>query len=604
MLTSKYNLKDAMKIGHYAPFPRYGDNEWKSVDSNISTAWIAEAEKFLNYQWPALTADMYLTLGRTGLLKPHWDRFRERRSALGLMIFAECMEGKGRFVDQVISGIIATCEESSWIQPLGMAKKGFDIPDETDHEVDLTSSETAALLTWALYLLGDVIDERSKRIRERVKSMVSDRVIKTYLNRDNYWWMGFTGDRTNNWNPWCNLNVIICLLLMEDDPDTKARGLYKVFRSLDAYVKAYSADGCCDEGPMYWGAAGGGLFLCLEILHKASGGAIDVFDNEKLHLIGQYITKVFIDNEYFVNYADGDAIAPISGTVYRFGRAINDTGMMKLGAGAKRIKPRIFDWFQSYEFMHDIFREDMGKESGYYPAQSWLWKTGVMSARENEGSAKGFFLSAKAGNNLESHNHNDIGNFVVYCNGKPLFIDIGTEEYSVKTFSPDRYEIWYIRSDYHNCFQVSGVDQLDGEDYYSQDVECVQNETLSTISMELKDAYPKSAGILGWKREIALDRNNKSVTIADDFSLDEARPVSRFLITPVKPVVVPEGVKFEMENETVLMQLSDKCDIKIEEIPLTESRLCRNWGDMLYRIVLQETASQGRRAITITRGTI
>jgi len=603
MLTQKYNLKDTKKIGSFVPFPKYGDSEWKLINPAIASKWIAEAGKFIDYPWPALTADMYLTLGRTGQLKPHWDRFRERRSALGLMIFAECMEGKGKFIDQVINGIIAVCEESSWIQPLGMAKLGFDIPDETDHEVDLTSSETAALLAWAFYLLGDLIDAKSKRVRERVKEVASTRVIKRYLDRDDYWWMGFTGDRTNNWNPWCNLNVIICLLLMEDDPDIKARGFYKVFRSLDAYVAAYAEDGCCDEGPMYWGAAGGGLYLCLEILHEASGGAINVFDNEKLRLIGQYITKTFIDGEYFVNYADGDAKAPISGTVYRFGKAIGDEGMMKLGAAAEQIKPQIFDWFQPYMLLHDIFRKDTREEPGYYPAQSWLWKTGVMSAREYEGSAKGFFLSAKAGNNLESHNHNDIGNFVVYVNGKPLFIDIGTEEYSVKTFSADRYEIWYIRSDYHNCVQVSGVDQIDGRDYYSQDVECVQDENVSRISMELKNAYPQDAGIVSWKRDIELNRKNQSIAITDNFSLDKSRPVSRFLVAAVKPEVTPDGIRFEVGGEKVLVQSSGDCDVIIEEIPLTESRLRRNWGEMLYRIILQETASQGERAITITRGT-
>jgi len=599
MLTKKYNLNDTKKIGNFTPFPCYKDDKWKAIDPKVMAKWITEAEKFIDYAWPALTADMFLTLGKTGQLKPHWDRFRERRSALGLMIFAECMEGKGRFLDQIINGIIAICEESSWIQPLGMAKIGFDIPDETDHEVDLTSSETASLLTWAMYLLGDVIDEKSRRVRARIKQVISTRVIEPYLNRDDYWWMGFTGDRTNNWNPWCNLNVIICLLLMEDCPDIKARGLYKVFRSLDAYVAAYAEDGCCDEGPMYWGAAGGGLFLCLEILHEASAGAINVFDNEKLHLIGQYITKTFIDGEYFVNYADGDAKAPISGTIYRFGKAIGDEGMMKLGTAAKQIQPQIFDWFQPYGLLHDIFRTISPAGEGFYPAQSWLWKTGVMSAREFEGSAKGFFLSAKAGNNLESHNHNDIGNFVLYVNGKPLFIDVGTEEYSVKTFSPERYEIWYIRSDYHNCFQIDGVDQQDGGKYYAQDVSCVQDENISSISMELKNAYPQEAGIKSWKRDISLDRKNSLVKITDNYMLDKPRLVSRFLVTPIKPLLVANGLKFEMGDKTVLVQLEENCEVVIEETPTLESRLRRNWGDNLYRIVLSDTASQGERTITV-----
>ena len=39
------------------------------------------------------------------------------------------------------------------------------------------------------------------------------------------------------------------------------------------------------------------------------------------------------------------------------------------------------------------------------------------------------YLSAKGGNNGESHNHNDVGSFVLYCDGKPAVIDVGTGVY-------------------------------------------------------------------------------------------------------------------------------------------------------------------------------
>lgn len=44
--------------------------------------------------------------------------------------------------------------------------------------------------------------------------------------------------------------------------------------------------------------------------------------------------------------------------------------------------------------------------------------------------------------NLERHNHNDIGQFIVYADGKPVIIDVGVETYTAKTFSERRYEIW------------------------------------------------------------------------------------------------------------------------------------------------------------------
>jgi len=275
--------------------------------------------------------------------------------------------------------------------------------------------------------------------------------------------------------------------------------------------------------------------------------------------------------------------------------------MMKLGAAAKRIQPQIFDWFQPYGLLHDIFRTTPSTGDGYYPIHSWLWKTGVMSAREFEGSAKGFFVSAKAGNNLESHNHNDIGNFVVYVNGKPLFIDIGTEEYSVKTFSPDRYDIWYIRSDYHNCFQLDGINQLDGGDYYARDVSCAQDGNISSIYMELKNAYPKEAGIKKWNRSITLNRQERAIIVNDFFKLDRERSFDRYLITPVKPEITSWGLKLMMDDERIEVQLSDECEIIIEEIPMRESRLRRNWGEMLYRIILRKTMQQGETTMTIVR---
>jgi len=265
MLSDKYNYSDIIRIGFpvksYEPFPKQGSDKWKKINPDMTAMWAEAAEKYVDYEWPPITAEMYIAPKRTGKLNAHWDRYRELRCALGTLAVAEYREGKGRFLDQVINGVITTCQETAWIQGLGMEKHGYDIPDETNHEVDLCTSETAAILSWVIYLLGDEIDKISKRVRTRVHQCVSDRIIKTYLDRDDYWWMGFVDDRANNWNPWCNLNVIMCVLLTEEDPNVVAKVIYKVFRSLDAYLQKYSDDGCCDEGPMYWGGRRRSLFM-------------------------------------------------------------------------------------------------------------------------------------------------------------------------------------------------------------------------------------------------------------------------------------------------------------------------------------------------------
>ena len=141
------------------------------------------------------------------------------------------------------------------------------MPAKDDAVVNLATSETGALLAWVRYLLREPLDAISPRIAARVNDEIRTRLVQPYHDHDDYWWMGFVPTpRVNNWNPWCNRNMLMCLLLLDLDADLRASCIRKAMRSLDAYLALYPPDGCCDEGPMYWGAAGGGLHTCLELL--------------------------------------------------------------------------------------------------------------------------------------------------------------------------------------------------------------------------------------------------------------------------------------------------------------------------------------------------
>ena len=95
----------------------------------------------------------------------------------------------------------------------------------------------------------------------------------------------------------------------------------------------------------------------------------------------------------------------------------------------------------------------------------------VMAARVEEGSAQGLYLAAQGGHNAESHNHNDVGNFLIYADGQPAIIDVGVETYSAKTFSSKRYEIWTMQSAYHNLPTIDGVMQSAGRQFAASAVE-------------------------------------------------------------------------------------------------------------------------------------
>ncbi len=255
------DLRTALKTGgDFEPFPRGADREgWARILPTTRQAWTDMAARYADYAWPALPVRLHLHFQRTGENLPYLHAFWERRSVLGVLALAECMEGQGRYLAQIASGVFAICEETTWMTPFDLSSLGQVMPAKDDIMVNLATSETGALLAWVRYLLREPLDAISPRIAARVNDEIRTRLVQPYHDHDDYWWMGFVPTpRVNNWNPWCNRNMLMCLLLLDLDADLRTSCIRKAMRSLDAYLALYPPDGCCDEGPMYWGAAGGG----------------------------------------------------------------------------------------------------------------------------------------------------------------------------------------------------------------------------------------------------------------------------------------------------------------------------------------------------------
>ena len=61
------------------------------------------------------------------------------------LMLAECLEGKGRFVDDIANGVWLICEETFWGAPAHLAaqKAGVGLPDVSEPIIELFSAETA-----------------------------------------------------------------------------------------------------------------------------------------------------------------------------------------------------------------------------------------------------------------------------------------------------------------------------------------------------------------------------------------------------------------------------------------------------------------------------
>ena len=620
LLSGAYPLEELknMLIPHseWNPFPIAEDRDaWQNLPGKIHHDIVKRGESFLNYEWPSLPATVFLEFARDGNRSNFQGLRSKRRAALSSLVLAECLEGKGRFIDDIVNGVWAICEETYWGVPahLSIQKRGYGLPDANEPTVDLFASETGSLLTWTYYLLGAQLENISPLVPERIETEIQKRILAPCSERDDFWWMGFRPNQVvNNWNPWVNSNWLTCVLLIEKDESRRQQAVAKILRSLDMFINSYPEDGGCDEGPGYWNRAGASLFDCLELLYTATNGAVNIYDKPLIKAIGRYIIFAHIFEKYFINFADAAAIVNLEADLtYRYGQRIHDDQLAAFGsymADLQRKEGRGISGSIGRQVPAIFNYEQLLSAPKNPPLLRDVWMEGnqVMAARSEAGSAKGLFVSAKGGHNQESHNHNDIGNFIVYLDGQPMIIDVGVETYTRKTFSNRRYEIWTMQSAYHNLPSINGVKQKDGRNFAARDVSYSSKNNYAQLKLDIAGAYPKDAGLKSWIRTIRLNRG-ASVEIKDSYELDQSSQDIVFNFMTICFVEIDSAGKIilqrtEAQTSSKVLTLNlffdaNKFSASSETIAITDSRLKSTWGDTIYRIQLKAKNSVKRDTV-------
>lgn len=586
----------------FRPFARYGDRAfWNAADDGLRTITLQAAKEYENYAYPMLPASAYREYYSSGDRAGYEALYDARRRALGTLVLAECMEGDGRHIQDIINGLWCICEESSWVLPAHNfiyepeAINGErTLPDPDLPTLDIFSGETAMLLATAYYLLKERLDREDPLICRRVQRELKRRVIDPFLTRYDYWWMGYSERRDiNNWAPWCIMNCITAVLFCEEEDGLRKRAVVRAMDMLETYLAGVSEDGGCDEGATYWGRSCGMLLEGFAMLYGATDGTIDIYGQPKMKNFANYIRKLFIAKNYVVNFADGAARCnPAAELLFTAGLRMQDDALADFGAYC-------FVW----QTEHGLFApqslcrammtltnaaamRQRKKDTPCFERSCILPDLGILVAREQPDLEKGLFLCAKAGGNGDSHNHNDVGNFVVYWNGDPILVDVGVEVYRRNFFSGDRYKIWTMQSQYHNLPTINGIMQHEGAEYASKDVVFSTGET-DSITMEIGGAYPAEAEVESYRRRVALNRSTRKITLCDTWRLARAERLQMNFMSPVKPESDEQGLRFWTESGNVLLSYDTACwRMELETRHLTDAKLTASWGSKMHRITL------------------
>lgn len=593
----------------YKPYPRVGDAAWTALRPETRAALVADGEKYLNHTYEALSATLFLSYARVGN-RSNYERGRGANlAALQALTYAECVENKGRFLDDIANGLWCICEQSFWGVPahLYIQKAGLGLPDPKDPIVDLFAAQTAAELATVVYLVGDRLNTVSPFVTERVYLEAERRIFRPLLVQ-NFMWMGLPGAKrrddlpwdatpagevqpVNNWDAWICWNWLTTALLLDRDAARRTAGVQKAMVCLDNFINTYPEDGGCEEGCSYWNVASGAMLEGLELLGSATNGRVNIWSEPLLRRMGEYIVKARIAGDLFLNSGDAHTRQQIDrDKLFRYGSHVKSTLLIALATG---------DFPANYvpHTVPAIFGEAAlragPKQISPLLKDVWLPETAVMAARMQENSPKGLYLACIASDNGKSHSHNDTGSFWVYLDGEPVLIDLGAEAYQKQSFDEHRYELPSTESAWHNLPTIGTVQQGVGSAFRATDLHYMADSGGVSLAMNLAEAYPTEANLREWMRTVELDRAKSQVTIHDRFTLRANATDITWSLMTCRPVNIEDDkLRFTPrpgdQSSTVTMDFdSSLLSASVETMNLTNAGLVAVWGPVVYRVLLK-----------------
>jgi hypothetical protein len=605
------NLVSADKLH---PYPRWDERAaWEAVPEDLRAPIIHQAEADQKAGWSAVLATSFLEFKRNGDRQRYESQSFGRHSQLERLVLAECLEGKGRFVDDIVNGVWLICEETFWGAPahLYMQKNGPGLYDITDPIVELFSAETGQLMAWTRYLVGPQLDQVSPRVNERIVYETERRILKPVRERNDFWWEGFGPNtrtaRLNNWTPWINSNLMVANLLLETDPELRIVETTRILKSLDLYLNQYWPDAGEEEGAGYFSASPMCYFEAVSMIDAATGHKTNILATPFIDQMARYILNAHIAGQDYIDYGDAHVHAgPEGDLLYRYGRAVHDPQLAAFGAyyAARRDMKsptgqndgrtrgvRLPSMTRALPLLLGANELRSADKADVMVRDCWYPSLGLVTARVKADSAEGMYFAVLAANNGRSHSHNDTGSYIIYQDGQPVAIDVGVEAYTAKTFSPERYSIWTMQSAYHNLPTIGGVMQHDGVKFQATDRKFDTSTDRAVYSFNIAQAYPSEAGVKSWVRTVTLDRRANKITVEENFELERAVPVSLTVMTP-RIVNLNDGGRITLKlakgdgTDSLISYDAGALEPKVETVTLNDMGLRMSWGDQIYRILL------------------
>ncbi|MFX3636198.1 MAG: hypothetical protein ACE3L7_29425 [Candidatus Pristimantibacillus sp.] len=449
-----------------------------------------EADRMIGTGDPELSYSLYRIFSDTGERQTYERVYFERRRRLNTFVIMWLVAAdKEVYYKAMCNTLWSICGEYTWCLPAHM-NEGSKQPN-----IDLFASETGFALSEILLLTEGSLPSL---LRSRIVDEIERRLFRPFLEVGPYGWE--TAD--HNWASVCAGSIGSAAIYLMDDADRLSRVLKRVLAAMDCYLSGFGNDGACAEGYSYWQYGFGYYVYFAKLLQKATGGAINLFEGDKVKEIALFQQKCFTAGNTVVNFSDSvpatGIFAGLSNCLYEeYAEVVLPPVTSRAAAygddHCARWAPSIRNLLWLREHSEG---EDGGAAAAQWPAEShYLADVNWLISRHIAGNGSTYSFAAKGGHNDEPHNHNDIGHFILHADGDAYLADLGSGMYSAKYFGPERYSIWCNGSQGHSVPIIGGKYQSTGRTAGAVVLEAVNSPDEDRMTLEMSAAYGEASSM-------------------------------------------------------------------------------------------------------------
>lgn len=481
-------------------------------------------EKLCRTEIAALKYSDYKVYFETGSREEYQAPYYNRRMRMNILALLSLIYPEN---NEYLSGLEdvlwAIMDEYCWALPAHVS----DNITNDNIFIDLFAAETGFAVSEISYFLDDRL---APLIKSRIRAEVDRRIIDAYIERQDFYFWDTACD--NNWAAVCAGAVGGTFLYMR--PELFESVKPRIDADMERFLSGFYADGACREGLSYWTYGFGFYVFYNDLLKQYSDGRYDCFKEKTIKTIALFQQKCYLQEDATISFADGPM---------RSNYNIGLTFYLKSVYDEIEILPLKYSYTLDHcarWFMHarsficfdpEYIKEQPETENVYYMKESgWISK-----------KSKRLAFAAKGGDNDESHNHNDIGQFIVVAGGRQVLCDLGAGEYTRQYFTAsERYKIFCNAARGHSVPMFDGIMQKEGKGFYG-----ITSYENGIFKVDMTKAYdlPKLTLL-----ERSFELNADSIIMTDKIELTQVSDITERIITLIKPRLCDGIVKVDELN--------------------------------------------------------